>query len=133
VRKHRVIRQVSVGIGESFAMDIETGQFKALMVTWDATASDDPSAIPIVCPTVNRPGPLTAVANFPGVPANVPAFSVAYLAIGIDGQAAFPIPEMITIGVINSFDGDVLTLKIEGDEYESRYPNPEEAMKRNRA
>ena len=127
MRKHRVIKQVIVPLGTDFAMDIETGQFDAIMVTWDNTASDDVANFLVFCPTANRRGPpLSPAANFPGTPAVPAAFSVAYASIGVDCLVRFPMPEMITVGVSNGFDGDSITIKVEGDEHEELLvdPNP---------
>ena len=128
MRRHRVIRQVIVPLGTSFAMDIETGQFDSILVTWDNTASDDVPDFLVLCPTALRPSPLNPNANFPDTPAVPVAFSVAYAGLGKEFHIRMPMPEMITVGVSNGFDGDSITIKVEGDEHENLLadPNPQQ-------
>ena len=128
MRKHRVIRQEIVPLGTAFAFDLETGQFDSILVTWDNTSSDDTPDFLVLCPTANRPSPLSPNANFPGTPAVPAAFSVAYAGLGKEFRIRMPMPEMITIGVSNGFDGDSITLKVEGDEHENLLadPNPQQ-------
>ena len=52
------------------------------------------------------------------------AFSVAYAGLGKEFRIRMPMPEMITIGVSNGFDGDSITIKVEGDEHENLLENP---------
>jgi hypothetical protein len=133
MRKHRVIRQEEVQNGTIFQFfDIETGQFDNLMFTLDATGAVAVGAL-VISPTINKSSVFPPPANFPGVPVNLAGGTVTYVAIGPGCQIAFPLPDMISVGVICGNGTDVITVKIEGDGHESHYPDPSEAMLKNRA
>jgi hypothetical protein len=132
MRKHRIIRQEIVPPNTSFQYNIETEEFAALMVTWDNAGGIAAPTLLVFCPTACLASAPSAAANFPGVPAVPAAGAVAYAAIGLGAQIAFPIPSLVTIGVVNSATSAV-TVRIEGDEHESMFPNPEEGMQKNRA
>ena len=125
MRKHKVIRQEEVAPATTFLFDIETEQFENIMVTWDNTGGAAAPTTLILAPTVNRRADATA--NFPGLPAAPAAGNVAYSAIGPNMILAFPIPAMLTVGVVNSATSAV-TLRVEGDEIGAplQDPNPKQ-------
>jgi hypothetical protein len=125
VRAHRVIRYEKTTGQNAFSFDIETNQFKNLMITWDNTDSPFASVTGVVlCPTIVKPVPLSANANFTGSGIlNPPAQgSISIIGIGPGCEIPVPLPDVITVGVINQGTSTRVSIKVEGDEVDDLPP-----------
>jgi hypothetical protein len=123
IRKHRVIREASIVGPGTFTFDIETEQFKNLLVTW--CTSDDsligPTSL-LAFPTNSKRANL-ALSNYPGIPTLAAIGGNAYAGIGPDCNVAVPLASMITIGAILPNTCQV-SIRIEGDEEDNILESP---------
>ncbi len=132
MRKHRVIRQTVLGGGglTRIAFDIETTGFDNIMVTFDGT-STDAGGTGLIFPTSQKPSATAFTIAAALVVVTIPIAGVAYAAIGVGCDTAFPLPDMLTITAQSNVLGSI-GVKVEGDYHESMAPDPTEDYIRNR-
>jgi hypothetical protein len=123
LRKHSIIREVTVGPSSSFRYDFETSMYDNLLITWaNAADSVGPPTSIALSPTAERHDG-DVLSNLPGVPV-VPALgAVAYVGVGPNCTIAIPLPTRMTVGVTTPV-GVTVTVRVEGDEHEDLFKDP---------
>ena len=119
---HRVIREEQVGPSTTFTFDIETQSVVNLLITWgnDDTSGAAPTGL-ILCPTNCKRANLVFASFAPLPSPPLPGYN-AFVGIGPNCSLAMPLPDMITVGVINPA-GVTVSIRVSGDvigDYRSR-------------
>ena len=122
MRKTKVIREEQVAANSTFIFDVPCQEFEFITVTW--TSPNSNTTIPIaliLCPTSERGG--APLSNFPGMPAPPPAGACSYAALGPNCNMAFPLPDLVSVGVVTGAGGPV-NVKVVGWYYMEAFPEP---------
>lgn len=112
MRRTKTIRQELVVDAQTFIFDIETEPYRYIWVIWGNETGTAPPTGLILCPTDHRDN--TAGPNYPGIAGPPAPGNHAFNSIGPNMQIAFPLPNMLSIGVIGAL-GSVIDLTVYGE------------------